>query len=86
MNKGIYVFVLTRIKTRVVFPDPPPPPTTNSRRRAFARNADFFFIVSGSERTFTFRVFLILITLLAKRISQNLERNEEKTGAYGALM
>ena len=31
-------------------------PTTNSRRRAFARNVDFSFIVSGSERTFTFRV------------------------------
>ena len=30
--------------------------TTNSRRRAFARNVDFSFIVSGSERTFTFRV------------------------------
>ena len=26
--------------------------------RAFARNVDFFFIVSGSERTFTFRVSL----------------------------
>ena len=31
---------------------------TNSRRRAFARNIDFSFIVSGSERTFTFRVSL----------------------------
>ena len=30
--------------------------TTNSRRRTFARNVDFSFIVSGSERTFTFRV------------------------------
>ena len=30
--------------------------STNSRRRAFARNVDFSFIVSGSERTFTFRV------------------------------
>ena len=29
--------------------------TINSRRRAFARNVDFSFIVSGSERTFTFR-------------------------------
>ena len=27
---------------------------TNSRRRAFARNVDFSFIVSGSERVFTF--------------------------------
>ena len=34
----------------------PRPPTTNSRRRAFARNVDFSFIVSGSEKTFTFRV------------------------------
>ena len=33
------VFVLTRIKTRVVFP---PTPTANSRRRAFAQNVDFF--------------------------------------------
>ena len=30
--------------------------TTNSQRRAFARNVDFSFIVSGCERTFTFRV------------------------------
>ena len=45
------VFVLTRIKTRVVFS---PTPTANSRRRAFARNVEFSFIVSGSERTFTF--------------------------------
>ena len=30
--------------------------TTSSRRRAFARNVDFSFIVSGSERTFTFRL------------------------------
>ena len=39
-------------KTRMFFPDSP---TTNSRRRAFARNVDFSFIVSASERTFTFR-------------------------------
>ena len=31
----------------------------NFRRRAFARNVDFSFIISGSERTFTFRVSLI---------------------------
>ena len=30
--------------------------TTNFRRSAFARNVDFSFIVSGSERTFIFRV------------------------------
>ena len=30
--------------------------TANSRRRAFAQNVDFCFIVSGSDRTFTFRV------------------------------
>ena len=48
------VFVLTRIKLTRGFPRPP---TTNSRRRAFARNVDFSFIVSGSERiTFTFRI------------------------------
>ena len=35
----------------------------NSRRRAFARNVDFCFIVSGSERTFTFRVSSSRITL-----------------------
>ena len=27
-------------------------------RRAFARNVHFSFIVSGSERTFTFRVYM----------------------------
>ena len=26
-------------------------------RRAFARNVDFFFMVSGSERTFTFGLY-----------------------------
>ena len=31
---------------------------SNSRRRAFARNVDFSFVVSGNERTFTFRVSL----------------------------
>ena len=36
-----------------------PTPTANSRRRAFARNVDFCFIVSGSERTFTFRVNIV---------------------------
>ena len=30
--------------------------------RAFTRNIDFSFIVSGSERTFTFRVFTALCT------------------------
>ena len=34
--------------------------TINPRRRAFARNVDFSFIVSGSERIFTFRVSLIM--------------------------
>ena len=38
---------------------------TNSRRRAFARNVDFSFIVSGSERTFTFRVSLNTLPTLA---------------------
>ena len=37
--------------------------TTNSWRRAFARNVDFSFIVSGSERTFTFRVSCVNISL-----------------------
>ena len=48
------VFVLTRIKTRMVFPDSPlltPTKGLRSKRR-------FSFIVSGSERTFTFRVSL----------------------------
>ena len=27
------------------------------RRKAFARNVDFSFIVSGSERTFTFQLY-----------------------------
>ena len=37
----------------------------NSRRKAFARNVDFSFIVSGSERTFTFRVSLNTLPTLA---------------------
>ena len=37
----------------------------NSRQRAFARNVDFSFIVSGSERTFTFRVSLNTLPTLA---------------------
>ena len=36
---------------------------TNSRRRAFARNVDFSFIVSGSEKTFTFRITYMLTML-----------------------
>ena len=40
--------------------------TANSRRRAFARNVDFCFIVSGSERTFTFRVSLNTLPTLAR--------------------
>ena len=51
------VFVLTRIKTRVVFPWPP--------LRAFARNVEFCFIVSGSERTFTFHVSFNTLPKLA---------------------
>ena len=39
--------------------------TINSRRRAFARNVDFSFIVSGRERTFTFRVLLNTLPTLA---------------------
>ena len=39
--------------------------TTNSRRRAFARNDDFSFIVSDSEKTFTFRVSLNTLPTLA---------------------
>ena len=38
---------------------------TRGRRRAFARNVDFSFIVSGSERTFTFRVSLNTLPTLA---------------------
>ena len=30
----------------------------NSRRKAFARSVDFSFIISGSERTYIFRVLL----------------------------
>ena len=37
----------------------------NSRRRAFARNVEFCFIVSGSERTFTFRISLNTLSTLA---------------------
>ena len=55
--KSIWLaFILSRdifVLTRVVFSSTP---TANSRRRAFARNVEFCFIVSGSERTFTFRV------------------------------
>ena len=35
------------------------------RELAFARNIDFSFIVSGSERTFTFRVSLNTLPTLA---------------------
>ena len=42
----------------------PRPPTTNSRRRTFARNVNFSFIVSGSERTFTFRVSCSVLAVL----------------------
>ena len=35
------------------------------QRRAFARNVDFSFIVSGSERTFTFRESLYTLPTLA---------------------
>ena len=45
------------------FPRPPPP--TNSRRRVFARKVDFSFIVSGSDRTFTFRVSLNTLPTVA---------------------
>ena len=38
---------------------------TNSWRRAFAWNVDFSFIVSGSEKTFTFRVSLNTLPTLA---------------------
>ena len=46
----------------VVTPDEGP---SNSRRSAFARNVDFSFIVSDSERTFTFRVSLNTLPTLA---------------------
>ena len=39
--------------------------TTNSRRRAFARNVNFSFIISGSERSFTFRVSVNTLPTLA---------------------
>ena len=45
--------------------------TTNSRRRAFARNVDFSFIVSGSERTFTFRVSLNTLPTLATLVRED---------------
>ena len=40
--------------------------TANTRRRAFARNVDFSFIVSGSERAFTFRVSLPTLATLVR--------------------
>ena len=43
--------------------------TTNSRRRALARNVDFSFTVSGSERTFTFRVSLNTLPTLATLVT-----------------
>ena len=39
--------------------------TTNSLQRAFARNVDFSFIVSGSERILAFRVSLNTLPTLA---------------------
>ena len=41
-----------------------PTPTANSRRRAFARNVEFCFIVSGSERTFTIELQYMLKYML----------------------
>ena len=43
----------------------------HSRRRAFARNVDFCFIVSGSERTFTFRISLNTLPTLATLVRDN---------------
>ena len=40
--------------------------------RAFARNVDFFFIVSGSERTFTFRVSLKYTTYIGNVSSRKI--------------
>ena len=42
------------------------------RRRAFARNVDFSFIVSGSERTFTFRASLNTLPTLAMLVRDSL--------------
>ena len=52
----------------------PRPPTTNSQQRAFARNVDFSFIVSGSERTFTFCVSLNVLPTLATLVRDILVR------------
>ena len=49
------VFVLTRIKTRVVFPRPP---LLTPDEGPSLETSIFSFIVSGSEITFTFRVYV----------------------------
>ena len=51
------VFVLTRIKTRVVFPWPP---LLTPDEGPSLETSIFSCIVSGSERTFTFRVYNML--------------------------
>ena len=48
---------------------------TNSRRRVFARDDDFFFIISGSERNFIFRVSLTTLPTLATLVRDN--RNKQ---------
>ena len=52
--------------------------TTNCRRRAFPRNVDFSFIVSGSDRTFTFRVSLNTLPTLATLVRDAEEKCDIK--------
>ena len=56
------VFVLTRIKTRVVFPWPP---LLTPDEGPSLETSIFSCIVSGSERTFTFRVLLNTLPTLS---------------------
>ena len=53
--------------------------TTTSRRRIFARNVDFSFIVSGSERTFTSRVSNVVIR-------RNFDQGRRKIDDWGEFI
>ena len=64
------VFVLTRIKTRVVFPRPP---LLTPDEGPSLETSIFSFIVLGSEITFTFRVLCLNFTCIMLLNTQDIE-------------
>ena len=68
------VFVLTRIKTRVVFPWPP---LLTPDEGPLLETLIFSCIVSSSERTFTFRVLLNTLPTLAMLIEMSAHKSFE---------